>query len=364
MLLSPTLFSYFGKHFLAYVLGTFVVVMAIIFLFDVAELLRRGVSKEGISLSLILEMAILKAPNVGYKILPFAVLFGSMMAFINIVRNRELVAAHSAGITVWQVLLPAITAVLFLGLFWVMIINPVSSLLTAKFEMLENQILRNQGNALSVSPGGLWIREKNGKGHSVLHARDISNDGETLSNVTIFLFEKEDAFISRIDATEAKLKPGYWELKNTVEISENGVAEEKNLINLTTQLTINNIQDSFASPSTMSFWDLPEFINILEEAGFTAVRHRLHWHALLASPVLLCAMVLIAAAFSLRTSTRVGSKTWVLAGLFFGFFLYFMTDLVFALGLSSRIPEALAAWTPAIVTMLIGITSLLHLEDG
>ena len=45
----------------------------------------------------------------------------------------------------------------------------------------------------------------------------------------------------------------------------------------------------------------------------------------------------------------------------FGFFLYFMTDLVFALGLSGRIPEVFAAWTPVMVTTLIGITSLLYL---
>ena len=114
----------------------------------------------------------------------------------------------------------------------------------------------------------------------------------------------------------------------------------------------------------MSFWELPRFISILESAGFSAVRHRLHWHSLLASPLLLCAMVLIAAIFSLRMTRRGGTLPWACAGLFFGFFLYFMSDVVFALGLSSRIPEVLAAWTPATVTTLLGVASLLHLEDG
>jgi lipopolysaccharide export system permease protein len=75
-------------------------------------------------------------------------------------------------------------------------------------------------------------------------------------------------------------------------------------------------------------------------------------------------MVLIAATFSLRVGRRNGNLTWITTGLFFGFFLYFMTDLVFALGLSSRIPEVLAAWTPATVTVLLGAASLLHIEDG
>jgi lipopolysaccharide export system permease protein len=361
---SPTLFTYFARHFISYVLSIFLIIMAIIFLLDVVEFLRRGASKETVSMALILEMAILKAPSIGYKILPFAVLFGSMMAFAKIVNSSELVAAHAAGLTIWQILIPSISVVLIIGVLWIAAINPISSALTAKFESLENRVLRNQNNALSLSPGGLWIREKNPNGHSVLHARAISNDGATLSNVTIFIFKNEDEFSSRIDAKHAKLKTGFWELNDTVLITDDGVPKKVASSKLLTRLTVDNIQDSFASPTTMSFWDLPQFISVLEKAGFSAVRHRLHWHALLASPLLLCAMVLIAATFSLRLSTRTGSKKWILAGLFFGFFLYFMTDLVFALGLSGRIPEVFAAWTPVMVTTLIGITSLLYLEDA
>ena len=361
---SPTLFNYFARHFISYVLSIFLIIMAVIYLLDVVEFLRRGASKDSISLGLILEMAILKAPSIGHKILPFAVLFGSMMAFTKIVKSRELVAAHAAGFTIWQIIIPSICVVLIIGTFWISVINPVSSVLTAKFETLENSVLRNQSSALSLSPGGLWIREKNANGHSVLHARAISDDGEMLSNVTIFIFENEDLFNARIDAKHAKLKSGFWELKDIVVTTDDGVPQKQAFSRHLTQLTKENLQDSFASPHAMSFWELPQFIGVLEKAGFSAVRHRLHWHSLLASPLLLCAMVLIAATFSLRASARISSKKWMLGGLFFGFFLYFMTDLVFALGLSGRIPEVFAAWTPVMVTTLIGITSLLYLEDA
>ena len=206
---SPTLFNYFARHFISYVLSIFLIIMAVIYLLDVVEFLRRGASKDSISLGLILEMAILKAPSIGHKILPFAVLFGSMMAFTKIVKSRELVAAHAAGFTIWQIIIPSICVVLIIGTFWISVINPVSSVLTAKFETLENSVLRNQSSALSLSPGGLWIREKNANGHSVLHARAISDDGEMLSNVTIFIFENEDLFSARIDAKHATLKSGF-----------------------------------------------------------------------------------------------------------------------------------------------------------
>ena len=69
-----------------------------------------------------------------------------------------------------------------------------------------------------------------------------------------------------------------------------------------TDLTVARIQDSFSSPSTVSFWELPRFIASLEATGFSALSHRLHWHSLLAEPLLYCAMILIAVLPSARTT--------------------------------------------------------------
>ena len=102
---------------------------------------------------------------------------------------------------------------------------------------------------------------------------------------------------------------------------------------------------------------------MLEDSGFSSVKHRLHWHSLLAVPLLLCAMVLIAATFSLRF-TRRGTWVLVLGGLLTGFLLYFVSDLVLALGLSGKLPPVLAAWTPAVIFTLLGVAGLFHLEDG
>ena len=133
---------------------------------------------------------------------------------------------------------------------------------------------------------------------------------------------------------------------------------------LETELTIDSIRESFAAPESVSFWALPGFIEALEEAGFSAVRHRLHWNAILSSPLLLCAMVLIAATFSLRLIRQGKAGLVVVGGLITGFLLYFLSDVVFALGLSGSIPVVMAAWTPATVSTLLGLAMILHLEDG
>ena len=80
--------------------------------------------------------------------------------------------------------------------------------------------------------------------------------------------------------------------------------------------------------------------------------------------MLLCAMVLIAAIFSIKTSRLSSTGMKIVGGVVSGFLLYFLTDVVHALGLSASIPAVFAAWMPAGVAMMLGITAILHLEDG
>ncbi|MDF1791089.1 MAG: LPS export ABC transporter permease LptG [Thalassobaculaceae bacterium] len=365
MRFSWTLSGYIGRQFTVWVLGSFAAIIAIVFLLDFIELLRRGAGKENAYFIVLLQMALLKLPNMARQIMPFAVLFGSMLAFTKLTRTNELVVARAAGVSVWQFMMPAILVALTLGVIKVAVLNPVSSVMIERFHALEDSVLRNRADSfLSVGAGGLWIRERTDDRQLVLNARSAHEKEARLGDVMVLIFDGEDHFQRRIDAREALLADGKWTLRDVVMTTAQNQPERLAQVSLPTNLTVDNIQDSFASPETMSFWELPGFIEVLENAGFSAIKHRLYWHAELASPLLMTAMVLIAATFSLRLTRRGNTLAWASSGLFFGFLLYFLSDIVFALGLSARIPEVLAAWTPATVTMLLGMTSLLHLEDG
>ena len=170
--------------------------------------------------------------------------------------------------------------------------------------------------------------------------------------------------MGRIDAVTAILDSGNWQLANAWITAPDTPPSFKTNYRVKTKLTFEKIQESFASPETISFWDLPDFINVMENAGFSALRHRLHWHTLLALPFLLCAMVLIAATFSLRLVRHGGTLLIVAGGIFVGFLSYFLSDIVYALGLSASLPIMLAAWSPVGISVFLGLAMLMHLEDG
>jgi len=247
----------------------------------------------------------------------------------------------------------------------VTIFNPIGSLTEAVYEKLESHVLRQGSDQLSLSNSGLWLRQSDQKGNQiVIHAGKIASQQLILDGVTLFFFNDLTQFTSRIDAQTAKLEKGDWLIENGIRWLPNEPPQPFVEFHLATTLTPRKIEESFASPDTMSFWDLPSFIGLLEQSGFPAQRHRLHFNVLLARPFLLCTMVLVAATFSLRMQRRGGATLMIVGGVVSGFLLYFVSDIVFALGLSAKIPVTLAAWTPTGVSLVFGSSMLLHLEDG
>ena len=75
------------------------------------------------------------------------------------------------------------------------------------------------------------------------------------------------------------------------------------------------------------------------KSGLPAHNYRVHYHTLMARPLLLCAMVLIAAIVSLRIGRFGGSIPLILGGIAAGFVLYVSTEIAEDLGIAGIVPR-------------------------
>ena len=365
MQLAKTLSAYIARQFLIWFCGVYGTMLSISFLLDYIELLRRGASRAGVTLGVLLEMAALKLPHTAQEVMPFAVLFGTMLAFWRLTRSNELVIARAAGLSVWQFLTPAVLVAVLVGVFAVTVINPLSATMEATYEQLETRFLKTSGDQMALSNSGLWLRQSEpGGGQVVIHGDRLAAPELLLREVTLFYFNRQHQYVSRIEAKSARLEDGAWIIKDGEQWETSDQPKPISELRLPTRFTTSRIEESLASPDTMSFWSLPDFINLLEQSGFSAQRHRLQFNILLARPFLFGAMVLVAATFSLRMQRRGGATLMVIGGVAAGFLLYFISNIVFALGISAKLPVLLAAWTPTGISLIFGASMLLHLEDG
>lgn len=362
--LSPTLSGYIGRQYAVWFCVFLLGISSIVLLAGTADRLDRLASKEGATFGVVFTIALLRLPTLVEEAMPFVVLGAAMFTFWRMTRTNELVVTRAAGISVWQFILPAVVAAVLVGVATMTVLNPIGSLLLSRAESMESAFERNPASAsMALRGGGVWLQQTNGDSRMMLHASGADEATMTLFDVIVFRFDGE-GFASRMDAATATLEPGHWAVRD-VWLSEPGTPtrfREEMLI--PTDLTSRKILESFAPAETLSFWQLPEFVELLEEAGFSTQKHRLEFHKLLALPLLFTAMVVLAATFSLRPQRRGRVGLIVLAGVISGFMLYFLSTLLFALGLSGKLPVALAAWTPAGIALALALPLLLHMEDG
>ena len=300
---SWTLTLYVARQFVGAVMIVFGAFLILALSIDLADLFNHATQKD-MPTDIVFAMGLLKLPDIGGKLLPFAVLFGAILAFARMSRTHELVATRAAGVSAWQFLTPPLAVAVGLGLLAMMALSPVSAALLSQYARLEARYIHGQASQLAVGTTGLWLRQGDAGHQSVIHALKISEQGSRLGEVIVFLYDGPDRFAGRIDAATAELREHSWHLEKTWVSGPDGRPASIRAYDLPTDLTPSRIQESFASPDTISFWDLPQFIAAAEDAGFSANRHRLHWYSLLALPLLLSAMVLMAASF------RSGWRGW------------------------------------------------------
>ena len=108
----------------------------------------------------------------------------------------------------------------------------------------------------------------------------------------------------------------------------------------------------------------PERSRLRVPSAFAANAFAMQFHSLVALPLLLVAMTLIAATVSMRFARMGQSATMILGGIFAGFLLYVVSVLVKAFGKAGFVPPVVAAWFPVVVAMFFGVTFLLYKEDG
>ena len=375
MNMTLTLSRYMARTFFINMLLLLFALLGVIYLFDTVELIRRASKTEAVPFGLVLQMSLLKLPEVGQLLFPFAVLFSAMFTFWQFNRRSELIVLRSAGFSVWQFLAPVLVVALLVGVLQVAVINPIGALFVGKYERLENQYLERQDSQVALFREGLWLRQSTDgrildedddvqEGYVIVHARKVQPSDWVLKQVTVFYFGQNDTLRLRLDAEEARLEPGRWLFSNVKTHRPGMASASRQGVVLPTSLTIQDIEESFSSPESLSFWGLQSHIATLEQTGFDASQLRVYFHSLLSQPLFFVAMVLLAATVSMRPPRVGGTLALFAVGVFIGFFVFFMSSYLQAMGSSQQIPPILAAWSPAIVCFLLGLTAIMNLEDG
>jgi lipopolysaccharide export system permease protein len=360
---------YFARRFLTSFLGVFAVLFVILALIDMLEQVRKFDSDE-VSFGAILTLTMLNVPETAYRVLPLVVILASIALFLALARSSEMVIARAAGRSALTSLASPVLVAALIGALAVAVINPIVAATSKQYDTMASRYQQTSSSILSISREGLWLRQGGEFGQTVIRATRANLDGTQLFEVSFYGFDRSGLPVSRIEADQAALTQGAWIVEDAKEWSlaadqnpeQNSIKHGTLLV--PTDLTRNQIVDSFGTPSAIPIWQLPSFIQQLESAGFSARQHRVWYQMELALPLLLASMVLVSAGFTLRPARFGRTGLMVVLAITLGFTLYFIRNFAQILGENGQIPVLLAAWAPPLAAVFLPLGLLLHLEDG
>ena len=345
--------------------GALGVLSAVIVLSNFVELTRQVNPAWGdVPTESLLWLALLQSPGVILLVMPFAFLFGVLIAFMNLNRRSELIALRAAGVSAWRFVTPAAVAAALVGLLTMTALNPVASELTATFERLKTQMLDGPAGQNKT----IWLRQGDRRHSIIIRARSNQGPGVHLKGVTLFVNkvgpDGRPQLDQRFEAADAVLRRNTWTLTGVRAFSPGGLGVTSPRLEVPSDLNEHTALERFGSTNGEPFWSLPAIIARSEAAGISATPYRLQLQQLLATPLMYAAMAVLAAAFSLRLLRLGGMAQFAGSGVALGFVFFFFNQLCSSLGKSDVLPPVVAAWAPPVMALLAGITLLCYTEDG
>jgi len=358
-----TLSSYFARRFLVTALQFFLGVTVIIFLADFTEFARYASAHPDYTVFIGLLTSALRLPLILQMATPFVVLLVAMVTLMSLNRKYELVVARAAGVSAWQFLAPLCMVSLMIGLLSTAILNPIAARSLSAAQEIEAMLVGG-GAARPTSDQIPWLRQRTAEGATIIGAAHSARNGQLLSEVTFIRLDENGAIRDRIDARQAELVPGAWEIRDAIVLRRGNTPERIETMRISSDLDPVFLEERFTPPETVSVYELPRKIAAARSFGLNGNAFATQFHSLLAMPFLLVAMTLVAATVTMRF-TRMGQPiSIIVGGIVTGFLLYVVTAVMRAFGGAGVVPPAAAAWFPVLLAGLYGVTFLLYKEDG
>jgi len=302
----------------------------------------------------------LRIPMLVSRFLPFSVLLGTLIAFVGLNQNSEVVAMKAAGLSAHQILAPLVVASIGIAALLFafnegVVVNSTRAV-TAWSDNDYKPVPRASGivSNVWVLNGDDFIRVRNAGGHPFI-----------AHGVTIY-DRTGSALQRRIDAAKAIPRPASndWVLQD-VSIYDANMNVERHVPAMAAMQGVRPIQLTLAKvdATELPYWTLKQRIAELEAAGRPVDEQKAGLAHKIAGPLSTLLMPLLAAvaAFGLARSGQVLLRAVI--GMALGFAYFVVDNFSLAMGNAGTYPPLVAAWAPFLLFLLIGETVLIRTEE-
>jgi len=302
-------------------------------------------------------------PSLLYNMFPFIILLSGILFFLKIKKSDEVTAMKISGMSNFTIMTVPCLVVIIIGVFFITSINPITSVLVKKYEMIKGNYEKDKDYLAAITGNGIWIKEKSSSRNNIIRAENLKN--ENLIKVTIYEFDINNDFVRRIEAESADISSFKWTLKNANVMNQEGVIVLKNVDDLfyISIYNLNKLNTLYSNLETVSFWNIGKEIKLLEERGYSTKEMEAKLHRSLAFPLFLLAMIMLSGVFTLGTTSKESRLKYVFISIITCVLIYFFNDFSAALGKTEKLSIEIAIWMPIFIIFIFGAVGMIYANE-
>jgi len=300
-------------------------------------------------------------PSLLYKMFPFVILLSGIWFFLfKLKRTDEIIGMKLSGMSNFSVIIiPSIISIL-IGIIIITSFNPIISVLVKKYETIKGTYEKDEDYLATITTNGIWIKEKQFEKNYIIRSARLNEN--KLMQVTIYEFNKNNDYLKSFEIEYADISTKIWKLKNTMVINADGNILQKNVDDLTYKsiYDVGKIRSLYSNLDTVSFWNLENEIQLLEDRGYSTNEMRAKLQRSLAFPFFLLSMVLLSGVFTLGMQIKDNNFTYIFIAIISSVLIFYFNDFSAALGKTDKLPIEVSVWMPIVIIFIFSCVGLIH----
>ena len=318
----------------------------------------------GVGLLIPLSLTLLKVPSLIYKLFPFIFLISSIILFLNFIQSEEIISIKIAGISNFRIIFfPALISLIF-GIIIVTGLNTVTSKLTHKYLDTKNEYTKSNDYLAALTENGIWIKDKIDGNTSIIRAKKLSKN--SLLNVSIYRFDKNNEPQSRIETRNANITTGKWKLidANIYYGDNNNFSNYFADYSFVSNFDINGIKNIFSNLDAVSFWELNKLKENYEYLGYSTKEVESEFQKSLSFPIFLMSMTLLAGAVVMNVKYKGNYFAYIIISIILSVIIFYLEDFSRALGETEQISLIMSVWTPIFIVLIISSIGMIYVNEN
>ena len=351
---------YIIKEFLKSLLVVLCVMFSIVLLITLLEEFNYFKTKPDLKFITFIIFTFLKIPNLLFNLFPFIVLFSGIVFYLKIYNFNEVISLRVMGYSNIQIILiPALTCFV-MGYLLVFLIVPFTSSMLKYYEELKSEYDQTK-NLVVVNETGIWIIDKNENDKNIIRIEKIDKNFSSMTQITIYNYDKDNNFIKRIDANEGVINDTNWQLSKVNIISSNNKKNSENYFNnynYKSNIKINELKNIYKNTETTSLLDINKEMLVLEDKGYSIIDLRIRYQKLISFPIYLLAMSILSGLMIINLGKTSNYLKYGSYGVIISIVIYFLNDLSITIAKSGIISVDFSVWIPIFLIILINLVGI------